>query len=417
MHRKKIIIVCAVFVFVAAGASLYALYRAQLSGSSPAFRSPVKDITTLIPPSGEAPRKAENATAIPLQLQDGFAISVFAKGLKDPRALGLDPSGRLVVSVPSQGKLFAFDTLSGTASPAMTIVAGLTKPHGFAFDCGSPTCKLYVAEPNSVRAYDYDRTTAKTSNGKKLLDLPGSGNHTTRTIKLQTTGTQKRLLISIGSSCNVCTEADPHRAAVWQADLPDGTNFRSYATGLRNSVFMSTRPGTNELWATEMGRDLLGDDTPPDEINILTEGKNYGWPLCYGHNIHDTNFDRNQYIQDPCANSVPAHIDIPAHSAPLGLTFLGQSWPKEFQGDLLVALHGSWNRSVPSGYKIVRYKLSADGSVLSSSDFLTGFLPAKSKTALGRPVDILDASTQDTRVLYVSDDKAGVIYQIKYQNK
>jgi glucose/arabinose dehydrogenase len=265
--------------------------------------------------------------------------------------------------------------------------------------------------------YDYDRAAAKTSNGKKLLDLPGGGNHTTRTIKIVATGTQKRLLVSIGSSCNVCTEQDLRRAAVWQADLPDGTNFRSYATGLRNSVFMSTRPGTNELWATEMGRDLLGDDTPPDEINILTEGKNYGWPICYGHNIHDTNFDRNQYIQDPCANSVPAHIDIPAHSAPLGLTFLGQSWPKEFQGDLLVALHGSWNRSVPSGYKIVRYKLAADGSVLSSSDFLTGFLPAKSKTALGRPVDILDASTQDTRVLYVSDDKAGVIYQIKYQNK
>jgi len=150
-----------------------------------------------------------------------------------------------------------------------------------------------------------------------------------------------------------------------------------------------------------MGRDLLGDDMPPDEINIIEEGKNYGWPVCYGKNIHDTDFDHNTYVRNPCMEpfETPSHIDIPAHSAPLGLAF--------YKNDLLVAYHGSWNRSVPTGYKIVKMNLDANGNYLGQEDFISGWL--QEGNALGRPVDIL----ADRGRIFISDDKAGVIYLVE----
>ncbi|HSB35222.1 MAG TPA: PQQ-dependent sugar dehydrogenase, partial [Nitrospirota bacterium] len=163
------------------------------------------------------------------------------------------------------------------------------------------------------------------------------------------------------------------------------------------------------LWVTEMGRDLLGDNTPPDEINIIDQGRDYGWPFCFGKNVHDDDFDPEgaRVCRQPA--TVPSHIDIPAHSAPLGLAFFPEEgWPKEFRNDLLVSFHGSWNRSSPTGYKIVRYRLDGEGRYLGVKDFVSGWLK-EDGTSLGRPVDIM---IRPDGMIFVSDDKAGVIYRI-----
>ena len=189
-----------------------------------------------------------------------------------------------------------------------------------------------------------------------------------------------------------------------------------------------------------MGRDLLGDDTPPDEIDIIDSSStgseqnpvpNFGWPICYGKNVHDTDFDHNTYIRNPCMEpfEIGSHIDLPAHSAPLGLAFFPKDWPEEYRDDLLVAYHGSWNRSEPTGYKIVRVKLDSRGNFEGVEDFITGWLRRsddKSEVgvptvvsgltpegALGRPVDLVFHKGS----LYISDDKAGVVYKVVRSTK
>jgi glucose/arabinose dehydrogenase len=158
-----------------------------------------------------------------------------------------------------------------------------------------------------------------------------------------------------------------------------------------------------------MGRDFLGDELPPDEINIILEGQDYGWPYCYGKRMHDAQFDPQGLKQDFCKDTVPSFIDLPAHSAPLGLAFFPEEWPQEFRYDLLVAYHGSWNRSTPTGYKVVRVRLDHQGNFKAIEDFITGWLTPAG--ALGRPVDIL---ITDDGVIYISDDKAGVVYRVVY---
>lgn len=373
---------------------------------------------------------SRNLTGLPLKIPNGFSIDIFAKNLKNPRDLTLDNSEEyLLVSVPSEGKVLALkDTdKNGKVDEVITLLKGLNRPHGIASVCltqsdiaqknentvGMPYCfgKIFVAESHQVVSYDYflgeDRKpTAK--NPKKLFGLPNGGNHFTRSLLfIKDENGKNKLLTSVGSSCNVCREQDSRRASIL-VSFPDGSDLKTYARGLRNSVFMEIHPNTKKIWATEMGRDLLGDNLPPDEINMIVEGKNYGWPICYGKNIHDKNFDENVvYKRNPCMEpyETPSSIDIPAHSAPLGLAFFPESGWDEFNDDLLVAYHGSWNRTEKTGYKIVRYQLNQNGTYLQGEDFITGWLDQD--TVLGRPVDILIASDG---IIYISDDKAGVIY-------
>jgi glucose/arabinose dehydrogenase len=193
---------------------------------------------------------------------------------------------------------------------------------------------------------------------------------------------------------------------------PDGSDFKEYAKGLRNAVFMKLHPETEQVWATEMGRDWLGNDSPPDEINIVEAEKNYGWPTCYGKNIHDTDFDKNTYIRNPCMEpfETESYIDLQAHSAPLGLAFFPDTWPEDYRDDLLVAYHGSWNSTVPTGYKIVRFQLNEAGELEGAQqDFLSGWISGTEVT--GRPADILITPEKN---IFVSDDHSGNIYLIKY---
>ena len=384
-------------------------YWNNLRGAGPALLPPAGNIVKLIEDQEKTP--GINSTGMPLKLPQGFSISIFAKDLVDPRVMAYDGAGNMLVSIPSQGKVIALpDTNNDFKAEAPIVVADkLNNPHGIAMKCMGDGCALYIAESNQLSEYDYDLTTLKASNKKKLLDLPEGGRHITRTLMFLPAPNESKLLISVGSSCDVCNEKDARRASILVYDTATSTTAINYANGLRNSVFMTLNPVDGKVWATEMGRDELGDDTPPDEINIIEQGKNYGWPICYGQKIHDNVFDKRQYIRDPCIDTQASHIDIPAHSAPLGLAFFPEEgWPEQYWHDLLVAYHGSWNRSVPTGYKIVRYHLDNKGNVQSSEDFITGWLTDKGE-ALGRPVDIL---IQPGGVIYVSDDKAGVIYRI-----
>ncbi len=400
--KKTVIILILLIILLAAGWAASFGWK-NFRGIGPIFRQPPEDITEVI-----------NTTGMPLKLPAGFSISVFAKNLGNPRVLAFDPQENLVVSIPSQGKIVALPDKNkdGIADETITILEGLNRPHGIAFRC-TERCEMYVAESHRVMVYEYNQP-FQAKNGRKIIDLPGGGNHFTRTILFMPEPNDPRLLVSVGSSCNVCQESDWRRAKILVANA-DGSDLKIFARGLRNSVFMALHPATKEIWATEMGRDLLGDNLPPDEINIISENKNYGWPICYGKNIHDSVFDKNTYIRNPCLEpfELSSKIDIPAHSAPLGLAFFSDEWPEEYRDDLLVAYHGSWNRSEPTGYKIVRFPLDEKGNQTGpAEDFISGWLPVgSSQGALGRPVDIF---MKDKGKIYISDDKAGVVYLVTY---
>lgn len=352
----------------------------------------------------------ENTTG--LNLPAGFKIFIFAKDLVNPRVMIHDPRGNMLVSITSEGKVAALPDKNsdGKADETITVIDGLNNPHGLAMKCPGGKCQLYIAESNQVAVYDYDEINLKATNKKKIVDLPDDGRHFTRTLLFMPAPNDGKLLIAVGSSCDVCDETDWRRAGVLQVNA-DGSGLKKFSGGLRNSVFMAVHPATGQIWATEMGRDYLGDNLPPDEINILEDGKNYGWPICYGKNIHDTDFDKKTYVRNPCMEpfETPSYIDLPAHNAPLGFAFFPEEgWPQDYWNNILVAYHGSWNSSTPVGYKIVRLRLDSQGNPLGpAEDFITGWL--KDNGASGRPVDII---IQPGGIIYVSDDKAGVIYKI-----
>jgi len=397
---KKVIFI-GVFIVIAAGLLWVAwMYWQDLRGVGPALKPPPDDIAELLSESGSSdkPKFSRNETEFPLSLPDNFSISVLTDDVPGARVMKLDGQGYLWVSQTKQGKVSRVNLESGEVE---VVLSGLNNPHGLAFDPDSSQ-SLYVAEEDKIIQVDLQ---AKPSY-RKIIDLPAGGRHATRTIGF---GPDGKLYVSIGSSCDVCFEKDERRAAIYRLDK-NGGNFELFARGLRNAVFFTWNYVNGKMWATEMGRDRLGDDLPPDEINIVEKGKDYGWPLCFGKNVHDTNFDKNKYIQDSCSDREPSYIDLPAHSAPLGLAFVPEEgWPEEYWYDLVVAYHGSWNRSEPTGYKLVRFKLDAMGRVLGQEDFISGWL--REDGALGRPADVL---IQPGGIMYVSDDKAGVIYKISY---
>lgn len=337
---------------------------------------------------------------IPFKLKSGFTIHVFAKDLGNPRVLVFSPGGTLIVSDPINNTVTALpeNDNSGIAAYKKTVINSGNHIHGLAF-YGN---KLYVAEENRVVRYTWDEKSLKATFNKNLFSLPQNNDHNNRTMLFDKRGT---MFVSVGSTCNVCIEESDLSGTVITADS-DGNNLKIYASGLRNAAFLAIDPQTSDIWVTEMGRDYLGDNLPPDEINILKYDKNYGWPYCYGDKIIDKDFYTGN--SDVCSNTVSPVYDIPAHSAPLGFVFINSSqYPFDWQNDLLVAYHGSWNRSIPTGYKIVHLRVIGN-SIISADDFLTGFL--NGSDVLGRPVDMIFDKSGN---LYVSDDKGGNIYIIQ----
>ncbi len=414
MRNKKIILY---LIILAAVAGIFAAWRLTGSwrGAYLAFKNSDSASVDYLDQAGSFTADSSNsatstAAGFPLRIPAGASLSLFAKDLNNPRSLARDCDGNLAASLTAAGQIVALPdkNADGRSDRTVTVLKGLSKPHGLAFfKTQTGSCRLYLASESEVVTYDYNPVDFTANFIKRLAELPSGGGHFTRSLLIY----QDKLLVSVGSSCNVCREGDERRAAVLAMDL-DGGSSEIFAKGLRNAVFMAINPSDGQVWATEMGRDNLGDDLPPDEINILARGKNYGWPNCYGRNIHDDEFDKNTYIRNPCLEpfETPSLIDLPAHSAPLGIAFFTQSWPKDLSGDALVALHGSWNRSTPTGYKIVRLRLSDGGELQGIDDFISGFLGPDGRK-YGRPADIMIADG----ALYFSDDSAGVIYRLVYE--
>ncbi len=339
-----------------------------------------------------------------LQVPAGFRISEWASGIENARLMRFTASGDLLVSSPREGKIFLLERDAnddGRSDGTRVLLEGLHLPHGMALDGGL----LWIAETDGVFRVPFDAAARQVKGPieRVVQGLPADGNHYTRTIVI---GPDRRLYVSVGSSCNICLEEDPRRAAILSYAL-DGSDERIHASGLRNAVGIAFRPGTDELWATDNGRDLLGDEFPPCELNQIVEGAHYGWPYANGARVADPDFGLD-HAAEVARSVAPAHA-FGAHTAPLGLAFgAGLKFPEPWETALFVALHGSWNRRAKQGYEVVAL-WSDGGTGFREEPFVTGF--EIDNEVVGRPVDV--AAGPDG-ALYVSDDFTGQIYRVAW---
>ncbi|MEN6340965.1 MAG: PQQ-dependent sugar dehydrogenase [Methanospirillum sp.] len=341
-----------------------------------------------------------------LTLPPNFTVGVFAKDLGGVRVLVAAPDGTVYASVPSSGTVLRLRDANGDgrAETVETVLRGYAGVHGLALGNGS----LYFATPTTVYAAPIGADGAPGTPRIVADGLPSGGNHQAPGLGLSPDG---RLYLTLGSTCNACQEASPERAAMLL--LENGTR-RVYAKGLRNTMGFDWNPVTGQLYGVDQGVDLRGDDLPPDEINRIVDGGNYGWPYVYGKQVPDglTPFDPPGTTKEAfAATTEPSAIDLPAHSSPIQLRFYnGTAFPAEYRGDAFVTLHGSWNRNPPNGYRVVRLRFSPAGEPEGYEDFLTGFLYDGTKV-FGRPAGL--AAMPDGALL-VGDDFNGVVYRVAF---
>ncbi|HEY8119340.1 MAG TPA: PQQ-dependent sugar dehydrogenase [Methylophilaceae bacterium] len=371
-----------------------------------------------------------NDPAMAISLPPGFRAQTFAKltgagsdFFRGPRFMAFGPDGNLYISSGLDNKVVMLVNHhhDGVADEVVTVADNLNAPQGLAFVDG----KLLVANQDGVVRLEQHAGSWPASGKTTLISGLATGGHTLKTLKI---GPDGYLYLNLGSSCNVCLESDPLRATILRYTIdgkPAGalasvgrhTTSPVWAWGLRNSEGFAWHPLTGAMYATNNGADMRSnikggapvDELPPENLNLIEAGQHYGWPYCWGDQQADPNFAAPDNF---CAGTRAPAITFPAHSAPLGITFLDKSsFPADYKGDAIVALHGSWNRSEPSGYKLVRVKFNRNKPV-EVIDFATGWL--NKKGAWGRPVDVI---TGPDGALYVSDDRAGLIYRISYSTK
>ncbi len=380
--------------------------------------------TIHIPQTGALPETVSGEPVPFLKVPEGFVATYYAKGVKGARVMEWDGAGRMLVSQTSEGKIsmLSDEDNDGTAETVRTLLDGLNAPHGLALWCVETPCKLYVATYDALLRYPYNSEQGSVGEPETLFEIEAlvGDRHRTRSILFLGHPYENTLLVSVGSSCNVCHEEDEMRGRILAYDIQSG-ELTEYARGLRNAVFMTLNPVNDFVFMTEMGRDGLGDTTPPDEVNYIDPAEraqtdtasHFGWPTCYGQNIHDTDFDKNTYIRNPCMQpfEIPAWLGLDAHVAPLGLAFIPEEgWPEDWYFDLLIAEHGSWNSTVPVGYKIQKVNIDEKGQSSNPEDFITGWLTPEGEK-LGRPADI---KALPGGIIYISDDHAGVIYKVHH---
>lgn len=324
------------------------------------------------------------------------------------RSLALSPSGTLFVGNRDEDKVYAVKDTDGDqkADKTWVLASGLNMPNGVAFRDGD----LYIAEVSKI---------SKITDVESKLDNPGAletvyDKYPTETHhgwKYIAFGPDGKLYVPVGAPCNICESEDKQYASITRLNA-DGSGMEVFAHGVRNTVGFTWHPQTNQIWFTDNGRDMLGDDIPPCELNTApAAGLHFGYPYCHGGTIKDPEFGDKK----PCTEFTPPVQNLGAHVAPLGLKFYtGNLFPAEYRNQIIVAEHGSWNRSKKSGYKLSLVTVDESGKAIDYKPFATGWMDETSQKVWGRPVDVLVAPDG---ALLVSDDQAGVVYRIAYQGE
>jgi glucose/arabinose dehydrogenase len=340
-----------------------------------------------------------------IALPAGFRIEVYAGNVKGARSLARGDRGTLFVGSRQPGSVYAVVDADGDqkADRVVTIASGLTSPNGVAFSDGA----LYVAEVSRVLRFDGIESALDAPPKPVVITdkLPTERHHGWKFIAF---GPDGWLYVPVGAPCNVCDErARDRRYASITRMKPDGSAAEVFAEGVRNTVGFDWHPDTKQLWFTDNGRDWLGDDQPPDELNVAPgPGLDFGFPYCHGGTISDPDFGKKKACRDTVA---PVQVLGP-HVAALGMRFYtGAMFPAQYRKQIFIAEHGSWNRSTPIGYRVMLVRLDANGKATSYEPFAQGWL--QGRTAWGRPVDVL---VMPDGALLVSDDKADTIYRISY---
>jgi len=352
-------------------------------------------------PATIAPAKDENYDLGTLKLPEGFKISVFAE-VDKARSLAISPGGTIFIGNREGKKVYAIQDTDGDnkADKMWQIYAG-NNPNGVAFRDGD----LFVAEINKILKFsDIENKLDNPGDPEVIFDkYPSDFHHGWKFIAF---GPDGKLYVPVGINCNICEREKPVYGTITRMDA-DGSNMEIYVTGVRNSVGFTWHPETGDMWFTDNGRDMLGDDVPPCELNhVIEKGEHFGFPYCNG-TIPDPKFGEGKSCDDYKA---PAW-QFGAHTAPLGLRFYtGGMFPAKYKNNLIVAQHGSWNRSSKVGYKLMFVKVGADKAT-SAEPFIEGWLNKTTDEAWGRPVDVLQ---MPDGALLVSDDKAGLIYRVTY---
>jgi glucose/arabinose dehydrogenase len=407
-----------------------------ISASSPACaqatRTPPASVVTTVPalahydikPSDlPAPKIEDNVNNGPkviprpegakLTMPPGFEIGTYAEGgFTRPRWMALAPNGDVWLADSMGGKVVVLRDANkdGVAEERSTFAEGLNEPFGIAFWHDY----VYIGNTDAVTRYHYKSGQMKAEGAaEKIADLPGKGyhEHWTRNILFSPDG--KKMYVTVGSESNDDVEANPMRATITEFN-PDGTGKRTFVSGTRNPIGLAWLPGTRKMWAAVQERDRLGDDLAPDYVTEIKEGGFYGWPYAYAGAIEDPRHKGEQ--PDLVKKTITGDVLIQAHSAILGLTFYeGKMFPGEYKGDVFVALHGSWNRTKRTGYKLIRIRFKDGKPVGGYDDFLTGWmLDENSRDVWGRPVGLLvlpDGS------MLITDDGANKIWRVTYRGK
>ncbi|HEY8508554.1 MAG TPA: sorbosone dehydrogenase family protein, partial [Steroidobacteraceae bacterium] len=339
-----------------------------------------------------------------VKLPPGFRIETYVAEVPFARSMAMGEKGTLFVGSMRFGTrpsdaVYAVRTVNGERKVS-TLLKGLNNPNGVAVHDGD----LYVAEIHRITRYDdIESNPDKPPKGVEIAKLPAEQHHGWRYIAF---GPDNKLYVAIGAPCNVCDRDKEDFATIIRMNA-DGSGREVVARGVRNSVGFTWHPTTKELWFTDNGRDMMGDDVPDCELNRLARvGDHFGFPACHAGDVPDPEFGK----LGPCSKFVPPVLKLGPHVAPLAVKFYtGTQFPAEYRGQMFIAQHGSWNRSKPIGYRIMRVKL--DGNrVVEYEPFVTGWLGEDGKVT-GRPVDILQMPDGS---LLVSDDHVGAIYRISY---
>ncbi len=338
-----------------------------------------------------------------IKLPSGFQISTYTGDVPGARSMALSSGGTLFVGTMREGVVYAVTGgKDGTSADKVRVIArGLNMPNGVAIRDGA----LYVAEVNRVVRFDGIESRLDSPPAPVVVNdkFPSDRHHGWKFIRF---GPDGLLYVPVGAPCNVCERERPEYSSITRI-RPDGSHLEVFARGVRNSVGFDWHPATRELWFTDNGRDMLGDDRPPDELNQAPKaGMHFGFPYCFGTDISDPEFGAKR----PCSDFTPAAVELGPHVAALGLRFYtGTMFPAGYRNQIFIAEHGSWNRSVPIGARLTVVRRGPDGS-LTYEVFAQGWQDARGQR-WGRPVDV--QATPDG-ALFVSDDQAGAIYRITY---